>query len=173
MKAKNLIIGVLIVAGFISLGLYDHSGKKKIVYVKVSELYNDFEMKKELENTYLMIQKSRKHQLDSLELELKFLNSKINAEGEKAELVHAFQVKRENYLLKKQQFEEDDAQMQQQYTDKIKKQLNQYVADFGKEKNIDYIFGAEGSGALMYAKEGDDVTKEALVYVNNKFKGGQ
>src|SRR5438445_708445 len=85
------------------------------------------EMKKELENTYLTVQKGRKQQLDSLELELKLLNKKLQTEGSKKELLEIFDTKKENYLLKKQQFEEDDNQMQEQFTFKIKKQLNQYV----------------------------------------------
>jgi len=171
MRYGKLLLGLLVSAGFITITCYVNYSSKKIKYVNLGQLYSDFEMKKELEATYVTVQKGRKHQLDSLEMELKFLNNKLDKEGETPELVRIFEEKRQNYLLRKQQFDEDDSQMQQQYTDKIRKQLNQYVMDFGKEKGLDYIFGAEGSGALMYAKEGDDYTKEILVYINNKFKG--
>lgn len=171
MKYKNLIFVTIIIAAFVGVYIYVGSVKKKIVYVKVGDLYAEFEMKKELENTYLTVQKGRKQQLDSLELELKLLRKKIESEGVKQSWVNVFDEKKEMYLLKKQQFEEDDAQMQSQYSAKIMKQLNQYVTDYGKENNCDYIFGAEGSGALMYAREMDDVTKRVAVYINNKFKG--
>jgi len=143
------------------------------VYVKVGELYDGFEMKKELENTFMQVEKGRQLELDSLELELKMLNKKISSEGEKKELVEIFDEKRERYLMKKKQFQEDDKLMQDQYAEKIRKQLNQYVMDYGKETNCDYILGAEGSGALMFAKDEDDMTKQVLQYVNNKYKGGK
>jgi outer membrane protein len=171
MKFKNGVIIGLVIFGLIGLVVYVKWNTKKIIYVKVDTLYADFEMKKELENTYITVQKGRKNQLDSLELELKLMNKQINIEGEKKELVSVFEARREAYLLKKQQFEQDDALMQEQFTTKIRKQLNQYVTDYGKENNCDYILGAEGSGALMYAKDNDDVTKEVLVYINNKYKG--
>lgn len=171
MNYKNWIFSTIVIIGFIGVVFYVNNNQKKIVYVKVGELYTEFEMKKELENTYLTVQKGRKQLLDSLELELKLLNKKIDTDGEKKNLLEVFDEKKEKYLMKKQQFEEDDALMQQQYSDKIRKQLNQYVTDYGKENNCDYIFGAEGSGALMYAKEINDVTKEVLIYINNKFKG--
>lgn len=171
MNYKNWIFSAIVIIGFIAVAFYVNSKQRKIVFVKVGELYTEFEMKKELESTYLTVQKGRKQQLDSLELELKLLSRKIDTDGEKKNLVEAFDERKEKYLMKKKQFEEDDAMMQQQYSDKIRKQLNQYVSDYGKENNCDYIFGAEGSGALMYSKEMNDVTKEVLIYINNKFKG--
>jgi outer membrane protein len=171
MNKKGWIAIGIIFLSFIVFFIYTNTTKRKIVYVKLGNLYDDFEMKKELEATYLNVQKARKEQLDSLELELKLLNNTLDAQGEKKELVQVFEIKKENYLLKKKQFSEDDALMQQQYSDKIRKQLNQYVTDYGKENKCDYIFGAEGSGVLMYAKEDDDRTAEVLIYVNNKFKG--
>lgn len=171
MNWKSIAAGSVIVLGFIVITGYVNMDKKKIVYVKTGELYSGFEMKKELENTYVTVQKGRKHQLDSLELELKILNKRFDVEGEKKELVNIFEAKRENYLLKKQQFEQDDALMQEQFTAKIQKQLNQYVMDYGKENECDYILGADGSGSLMYAKDSDDITKDVLVYINNKYKG--
>lgn len=171
MNYKNILI---VLAFAICLGavfFVYQSNHKKMVYVKIGELYEEFQMKKELENSYTMVQTERKRQLDSLELELKMLDKKISDVGERKDLVELFEGKRENYLLKKKQFEEDDAQMQQQYSEKIRKQLNQYVMDYGKETNCDYVFGAEGSGALMFSKENNDVTKEVIAFINDKYKG--
>lgn len=171
MKRKDIIYGAILLLGFAAMLAYTHSADKKIVYVKTGELYDGFEMKKELEHAYITVQTGRKQQLDSMELEIKMLNKRLETDGPKKGLIEAFETKRAEYLQKKQQFEEDNALMQDQYTSKIRKQLNQYVADYGKENNCDYILGAEGSGALMYAKEKDDITGKVLIYINNKYKG--
>lgn len=151
--------------------LFVSKNQKKIAFVNTLELYDGFEMKKELEQSFVKVQSGRKEQLDSLELELRMLNAQLESKGSKAGIAKIFEIKRDNYLQKKQQFEEDNGLMQEQYNSNIRKQLNQYVADFGKEGNYDYLLGADGSGALMYAKETTDVTKEVLKYINDKYKG--
>lgn len=162
---------IIVMAGFIFSAFYTSTSGKKIVYVNLSELYSGFEMKKQLENVYTNVQKGRQQQLDSMELELKLLSKTMDETKVTAELVEKFEAKKEIYLMKKGQFEQDDELMRQQYTDKIKKQLNQYVNDYGKEFKCDYILGAEGSGVLMYATDEDNITAVVLNYVNVKYKG--
>lgn len=171
MKKKEIIYVVILILGFLAGWVYIRTIEKKIVFVKTGELFDGFEMKKELERSFISVQSGRKQQLDSLELELNMINNQIGQDGRKQDLIEIFEVKRDFFLQRKEQFEEDDALMQDQYTSKIKKQLNQYVADYGKEHNCDYILGAEGSGALMFAKDKDDVTKDVLMYINKKYKG--
>ncbi len=151
--------------------LFVSKTQKKIAYVNALELYDGFEMKKELEQSFIKVQSGRKAQLDSLELELRMLNAQLESSGSKSGLIQVFEIRRDSYLQKKQQFEEDNGLMQEQYNSNIRKQLNQYVADYGKEHKYDYLLGADGSGALMYAKETADVTKEVLNYINDKYKG--
>ena len=50
-------------------------------------------------------------------------------------------------------------------------QLNEYIEDFGEENKLDYIFGANGTGTIMYGNESKDVTKEVVTYVNKKYVG--
>ncbi len=106
---------------------------------------------------------------DVLEM-IQFRPVESSAKKEAAK-ISLFQVKREEYFGKKQQFEEDNQRMNQQFQEQISKQINQYIQDYGKDKKYDYIFGAEGSGAIMHANEKHDITKEVLAYVNDRYKG--
>jgi outer membrane protein len=172
MKREFYILLILLILGLIGSAVYSKSQQKKIAFVKIGELYNDFEMKKELERSLISISNSRKNILDSMELELKLIDKKIQTNSASdANLKDLFESKRENYFLKKNQFQEDNNQMQEQYTANIMKQLNQYVADYGRENEYWYIFGAEGSGALMYADSKEEITKEVGKYINEKYKG--
>ncbi len=60
-----------------------------------------------------------------------------------------------------------------QYMSEIQEQswnlLNQYIIDFGEEKRYKYIFGANGSGTMMYGVDSKDITDKLLEYVNNKY----
>jgi outer membrane protein len=152
--------------------LYNKSTEKKIAYVKTTELYDGFQMKKELETKYVNVEKARKNILDSLELELKLMSKKLDSQAKPEErLVNEFEGKKENYFMKKKQWEEDNTAMANQYTQQIMKQINQYVDAYGKEKHYTYILGADGSGVILQADESLNLTQDILKYINLKYKG--
>lgn len=170
MKKAFIVIIVLIVLGVVvCLSFYQSEANSKTGYVKLGSVYNAFEFKKELESKLTNVQQKRKYVLDSLELELKMFSEGLNKKDEKK--LEFFEIKKEEYFSKKQQFEEDNNLMSQQYNEQITKQLNQYVQEFGKENNYTYIYGAEGSGAIMYADEKNDLTERVIKYINEKYKG--
>ena len=49
--------------------------------------------------------------------------------------------------------------------------INDYVKEYGKKKGYKIIFGASGSGNIMYADEGTDLTEKILEGLNNEFEG--
>ena len=49
--------------------------------------------------------------------------------------------------------------------------INDYVKEYGKKKGYEIIFGASGSGNIMYADEGTDLTEKILEGLNNEFEG--
>lgn len=149
---------------------YFKYNENKMAYINISEVYNKFEMKKEFESRFLTVVNGRKHLLDSLEINLKIIASKLENKSIK-NLENEFEFKKEAYFLKKQEFEEDNELMQNQYTENIMKQLNQYVQDYGKEKHYSFIFGAENSGSLMYSEDVNNISNEVIEYINLKYKG--
>jgi outer membrane protein len=144
--------------------------QNKTAYIEVAAVYDSFKMKKELEGNFSKVEVFRKSILDSLELNLQLLSSEYQSsksESLKSTLIQ----KKQEYLNTKQKFEQDNAAVSQQYTDQIFKQLNQYITEYGKEHGYKYIFGAEGSGSLMYANDSENITDEITVYINDKYKG--
>jgi len=61
-------------------------------------------------------------------------------------------------------------QLSEKYTSDIWKHINGEVANFGREKGYDYIFGASGNGSLMYADSLNDITGDVIKYLNEKYK---
>lgn len=68
------------------------------------------------------------------------------------------------------QYTLDEKAISEKYTAAIWKDINQYIAEFGKEKHCDFIFGANGNGNLMFANEVHDVTDEVIQYVNKRYE---
>lgn len=61
----------------------------------------------------------------------------------------------------------------QQATQTVINDINDYVKTFGKEKGYQIIFGANGRGGIMYADEASDLTDEVLEGLNADFDGGK
>jgi len=156
----------------ISFVLYLYFTKEKIAYVNLNKVYKEFEMKKELENKLISIQQNRKTIIDSLEIQLRAFSrhfEKAVKIDEKEQLM--FDQKKEEYRSKKKNFTEDNQALTQQYTDQIMKQLNEYVRNYGKDHNYDFLLGADNNGSIMHAKEQFDVSDDVIKYINKAYKG--
>src|ERR1035437_6758618 len=162
---KNTYKTISVVGLFIlfALALYILYTKEntKTAFVKNTDLYNEFSLKKELEAKLLTVKNQRKTILDSLLLQLKLSSTELeNSKDEKE--IRKFQLKKQAYLTKQKEFDEDSQRLAEQYSQQIWKQLNQFVNDYGKEYGYSFIHGATGDGALMYAQDKYDITKELI-----------
>jgi len=171
-KNKILFVIILLLLGANAFIIVQYKSSPKTGYVLIQELYNGFEMKKEMEKKYLQVKNSREKILDSLTLELKILSQKIAIEKEKnPETIQSFESKRAEFIERKQMFEEDNNALSQKYDQEILTQLNQYTKDFGKANGYTYIFGNDGNGSLMFSEDSQNITNEVIEFINNKYKG--
>jgi outer membrane protein len=170
---KKLVIFLIVLnTVFFSFYLYDKFKVTKTAYISIQEVFNNFELKKEYEKKIAFTKNSRQKIVDSLEFSLKLLGKKIESEnGKNKDDINAFSIKRNDFFEKKKAFEEDNIRQTKEYDQQVIGQLNQYVKDFGKEHGYRYIYGNDGNGSLMYAEEGDNITKEVTEYINLKYKG--
>jgi outer membrane protein len=171
MKSKSiiivLVIGIVIVTGIL---LFQKTNAPKLAYVKSNDVYNAFELKKELSAKLETVQNKRKAILDSLLIPLKMLAAQLKQNNDEKQYMQ-FQLQQQNYLERKQEFEEDNQRLTDEYSSQIWKQINQYIADYGKEKGYAFIYGATGDGSLMFAGEHYEITTEVSNYVNEKYSG--
>lgn len=164
----NILLILLLIAGVIFYNIK----REKTAFIDLNKTYNDFDFKKELEKKAEEIQQKRKLIIDSLEFNLKILSKDINDEkGRDKMKIRDFEIKREDYIRKKQLFDEDNETMLKKYDEQIYKQLNQYVKDYGDLHHYTFIHGASGTGNIMYAKPEFDITNEVTLYINQKYKG--
>lgn len=169
---KTILAAGLLILLSISLYLLYSGDNVKTGFIKNTDVYNAFDLKKELEIKLTQVKNQRKAILDSLVMELKMISTDLQYGKSKEEReIKKFEYKKEEYLTKQSEFEEDTERLAEQYTQQIWKQINQYVTDFGKEQDYAFIHGASGDGSLMYAKDNFDLTEEMIIYVNLKYKG--
>jgi outer membrane protein len=140
----------------------------KTGYVEIAVVFEQFEMKKELQATLESDLQSKQFLLDSLMFQLQTLNNKLSSEAkpEGAE-IQKFQQLQNYYAQQKEVFDNYSYDKTAQLDKQIITQMSQYIKDYGKANGYDYIFGATGTGNILYAPESANVTKEIIEYINN------
>lgn len=172
---KKIIPLYILIAALAGAGIYQYMNKPKIAYVQLEKVYNSFDLKKQLEKKLETVLNSRKNILDSMEIRLKSSGAVIDGmtqnNKERSARIEQFGLLQQDYLMKKKLFDEDNQRTVQNYDQQTWEQINQFVKDYGKEKNYDFIIGGNGSGNLMFAKEAFDITEEVTAYLNERNKG--
>jgi outer membrane protein len=157
MRTVLTFLNFLLILGVIGYIFYKEK-RKPSVYILTQEVFRNFEGKQELEKKLNNIKSLHKKQLDSVALLI---------ENQRAtHLASSLRDMQENFSLTEQH-------LSGQYTADIWQRINLYLADFAKVNHHDFIFGAAGEGNLMFAHEALDVTKEAVEYINKRYKEGE
>jgi len=170
MQRSGLYISLLALVLSASLLVLFLQKRSKIAYVNIETVYNEFQMKKELEAKFENVQNMRKQILDSLKLQLSLLSKQIQSPKDEA-LMRRFEMGRQEYLAKEESFMQSNQETMSQYSSQIWKQLNQYIKTYGKEKGYAYVLGMEGKGSVLYGEDALNVTDELKAFVNNEYKG--
>lgn len=134
----------------------------KMAYVKMGDVVEHYNMKVELENLFSVEIEKRKDKLDVLRSALDSIMSVDTTLAEKYEA---------HYLDEIKQFSEYQNKKSSEIKMQVLKRINEGALNFGKDRDYDFLFGANGQGSIMYASEAEDVTKEFLEYLNNDFEG--
>ncbi|MCH8903120.1 MAG: OmpH family outer membrane protein [Bacteroidetes bacterium] len=174
MQYKKIIITVAILfVAVVITGLALIKPSNDVVYVNINKVFNDFQMKKELEAQLTSTQQSRKLILDSLEIQLRLMSSEIESGNTDEDLQHRYKSYGREYMLKSEKFQEDNQIQTSQYDQQIWSQMNQYIEDYRKAHNYKFILGANGEGVLMAADKEYDITDKIIEYVNERYNGTQ
>jgi len=160
-RTKYLSLTVSGIAVFLLIGLFfrieyigGNAGKK--AYIVNQNVYEAFHGRMELEEKLNKLRETNRGQLDSL---------KHLAIQNPADQVLAY-----NYQDATKRLMEQEKAMAEKYQMDIWKQINQYVEQFGKENNYDFIFGAMGNGNLMYARGSKNITSEVIQFINDHYE---
>ncbi|TAE87422.1 MAG: hypothetical protein EAY81_04120 [Bacteroidetes bacterium] len=166
LSIKNiLIVFVIAVAAAVAVQFASSwLNPTKVAWLNVSEVYNDFQLKKGLEKKLEKQKQTYTNSLDSVEYEINLLSSsKANAE--------AIEFKKQVYFKMKKHFEMETEKLRADYQAQIFNQINQYVKDYAEQHRYRYIWGANGEGTLMYAVDDQNITIKIKTYVNNRYTG--
>mgnify|MGYP003575215987 CR=1 FL=1 len=127
---------------------------RKTAYVDIFKLVSEFELQKEYSEQAKKNIGREKEVVDSLIFSEK-LRDPAAGENLRSQLY--------SNLYRKSE------EANKEIEDLIWKRLNPYLADYGKEKGYEYIYGANGTGNVLYADKGQDITEDVIKYVNGRY----
>jgi Skp family chaperone for outer membrane proteins len=138
---------------------------KKIAVADAVKLFDQFNMKKEMEA-------KAKIKLDILNQRADSVNGQLQiaraSRDEKAveKLSYA-------YSYFRSQLEEEYARSNKDINEQVWKRLNPAVEEFGKRSGVHVIIGANGMGSVLYNDDHYDITAQLIAFVNHKYEGGE
>lgn len=176
MNKLSFWAAVIAIVISISTFLFVNPSSKQ-VYVDVNKLIDGYKRTKVVRADFEIKAKTLNANVDSLmgdwQNELKIYEkerSKMSTKELelKQELLGNKQQQINNYqqAVQKQIQEED-----KKATQTIVNDINDYVKEYGKKHKYTIILGASGSGNIMYASEGADLTDDILKGLNKEFDG--
>lgn len=169
-KLPSILLWIFVIAIQLQL-VYLYTQPEDIV-VDVEKVFNDFEMKKELQEKIKSIEFTQKSVIDSLDMKLKQLeNAYVSASEEDKKMIESqyqqLSAFRDNKAGKMQ---EELISAADNFDEQIWSQLNGYLNAYGKSQGVQIIFGHYQNN-VMYHSQKMDRTEEAISYVNNKYQG--
>ncbi len=176
MKKATLVVAGLAVL-MSAFALYKSLKTSELVYVDVNKLLEGYKRTKVVRAEFEAKAKTLSANVDSLmadwQKELKAYERE-RAKMSKKEL----ELKQQLLSNKQQQVNNYQQAIQKQIQEEDKKvtqtvinDINDYVTEYGKKHNYKIIFGASGSGNIMYADEATDLTEKVLEGLNKEFTG--
>lgn len=140
--------------------------QKKIAVVDAVKLFNAYKMKQEMEAKAGGRLRFLAHQADSIKQELT-VKSKTKGVPEQ-ELQRLYQ----SYNTARSGLEQEYEESNQAINEQVWKRLNPVIDEYGKEKGLRLIVGANGMGSVLYYDAYYDHTEELIEYVNQKYETG-
>lgn len=176
MNKLALPISILaLMASFVTFFL--SQSKSELVYVDINKLVEGYERTKTERQEFNNKSNTLKANVDSLMVN--WQNELKTYEKERSSMTKKeLELKQQLLQNKQQQINNYQQAIQKQIQDEDQKMtqtvindINDYVKEYGKKEGYRIIFGAKGSGNIMYAEEVSDLTMTILEGLNAEYQG--
>jgi outer membrane protein len=135
---------------------------KEIAFVDISKLTENYKYKQDMEGSAAKSLHQTKSTIDSLKL-LQHMQVRTGANLTQIDSL----VARAEYA-----FNQYYMRSNQEISKKIWDRLNPVITQYGKDRNLELLIGANGAGTVLYGSEQQDVTDDLISYVNTKYENG-
>jgi outer membrane protein len=171
---KNLVL-VIVLVGFVAFATWMFMQRRQVAYVDTNVLMEKYKGMIEAKKEYKGKVKVWKANVDSLmknwEVELKTYEKERTSMSKKEiklkeELLRNKQQQIGNY---QQAIQEKAMKEEQLATQTVVNQVNDYIKEYGEKHGYDFIYGANGTGNIVYANKDYDITEDVLKGLNDEY----
>ena len=153
------------------MGSCSEQETQKLGYVDNMKLFTSFQMQEDLFKQLEVLTNKRKTALDSLKVKIEAKKRVLKEKQEVTqEEYEAFETLKQEYYSKESRYSEEIGKIEEKYNQQIWDKLNSLTRGYGEDNEYDFIYGANGSGSLMYSKEDFDVTDKLIEYCNAQYQ---
>lgn len=154
-------IGIACILGCLLTSCGEEEKSGKIGFMENARVFEGFEMKKDYDKRIEEDMSNEVKVLDSIEVKL----DQMVATGDSMKV---FQLRKQYYLIEqryRQKFDENSTR----YTQEVNDRLNDYIKKYSEENGYDFVFGSNGQGNVMYAKEQCNISDDLIKYINSEY----
>lgn len=148
----------IIVLALCGWTIKDQMSKREVSYIDIGKLVDNYQLKKDLENSTSQNLYKIKNVMDSLEMHKKLSGGNPHVDSQ---LMHAQLAFEQYYTLSSQQISKS-----------VWERLNPVIEEFGKERGLRLLIGANGAGNVLYGDKANDMTDELIKYINARYEKG-
>lgn len=167
MNVKTWLIPILI--GVITFFAVMYFNQSKIGYVNLEKVFEEFEMKKELQKEFDNTVKDQQALIDSANIRLANLQAAWDQNRGNTQLSGSIAA---TYQMNERIVNAAQDKIEKltfEFDTKIQTQLKQYLSDFGKSEGHSLLLGVMNDGTVLHGSEQADLTSKAIEYVNNRY----
>ena len=197
MKRVNLIINIVLVIAVGALFVLYFTGKKKsspvpteeklvgnnntgkggMAYINIDTLMNNMDMFFDVRNKLLDKQKSSEAELNSrskdFEKEATDFQEKVQkgliTRSRAQEIEQELYLEQQNLINLKDKLSMELAEEEQVMNRQLIYYITDYLKEFNKEKNYQFIISNSLAGPLLYASDKQDITNDVVEGINAKY----
>lgn len=171
----SVVLNVVLSIGLVGIYYVHFSSQERIAYVDSAKLLSSYEGMIRAQQTYQEKVSVWQANIDSLTSEVQ--EALQNHQQEVAHLSDTEKQQAEQLLRRKQEqlanyqqaIREKANQENQRMTQEVITQINNYLSEYGDQKDYKVILVANETGTIAYAQQGMDVTGEVLQALNDGF----
>lgn len=161
---KSFIASVVISITALGIACYSlfANTNDNVAFVNLKELFENFELKKQMQIEFDKTIELRKKELSQMKLNIE---NSVNAGRINSDTLTMF---KNMYDSKAMEFRETNLALSQEMDLKIYKQLRIYLLQFMKQHRLTLVV-AQSEEDLNIICEGNNVTKDAITFINKTF----
>ncbi len=165
---SNILSYLLISISSIALilSVINFINQKKIAFFDYNKVYNACSLKTGLEKDLEKVVSMRKSNLDSLQMELSIISTRVESGKASDFELEDFENQKSRFLNLQHNYEQENIRLKEQYFTQIRTHINQKASEYGNLNDYSFLFAAVGDGSLMHGGENEDITDSFLKFVN-------